>query len=402
MWSLPDSPPAPAHRFSDADEAAFFQEAASAYRPPATEDAGERIARLRLIRSRRVGTATYLRLMAEHRSAADALRALPEIARAAGVESYTTCPEPVALAEIKAAKRAGARMICLGDADYPTSLAESGDAPPILWAKGRADLLARPMLALVGTRNASAMGARMARRLAADLGDAGHVIVSGLARGIDALAHQASLETGTIAVLAGGLDCIYPAENTDLAAQIAQKGLLLSEMPFGLHPQARHFPRRNRIVAGLARAVIVVEAATRSGSLITARIALDQGREVMAVPGHPMDARAGGGNQLIRDGALLVRDAADVIAACGQDDAVPRQSSRPVARDKAVPLAPPPPHPDGGLEGAILALLGTAPLAEDQLIRDLGQPPRAVAQALAILELAGRIQRGGGGLLTRL
>jgi DNA processing protein len=295
-------------------------------------------------------------------------------------------------------------MLCLGDADYPAALADVADAPPILWAKGCGALMARPMVAMVGTRNASALGARMARRLAADLGAAGYVVVSGLARGIDALAHHASMGSGTIAVLAGGLDCIYPAENTDLAAEIAQNGLMLSEMPFGLHPQARHFPRRNRIVSGLARAVIVVEAATRSGSLITARIALDQGREVMAVPGHPMDARAGGGNLLIRDGATLVRDAEDVIAALGQDPAAPRTRPRPVpsASDTARPRAAPKPRPDGGLEGAILALMGGAPVAEDQLIRDLGQPPRAVAQALAILELAGRIQRGGGGLLTRL
>lgn len=401
MWTIPDSPPASAHRLPDWDEAAFF-EAATTYRPPATDDAGERIARLRLIRSRRVGTATYLRLMAEHRSAADALLALPDIARAAGVDGYTPCPEPVALAEIKAAKRAGARMICLGDAEYPAMLADITDAPPILWGKGRTDLMARPMLAMVGTRNASALGARMARRLAAELGDAGHVIVSGLARGIDALAHQASLATGTIADLAGGLDCIYPAANTDLAAQIAQKGLLLSEMPFGLHPQARHFPRRNRIVAGLARAVIVVEAAARSGSLITARIALDQGREVMAVPGHPMDARAGGGNLLLRDGAILIRGAEDVREALGQTAPLQRPPRPPATAARPQTAPPPAPLPEGGLEGAILNLLGTAPLAEDQLIRDLNQPPRAVAQALAILELAGRIQRGGGGLLTRL
>jgi DNA processing protein len=386
-------------------ETAFgFDEPAPIFVPPPVADVADQIARLRLIRSRRVGPATYLRLMAEHGAATAALRALPAIAQAAGIDSYTPCPEPVALAEIKAAKRAGARMLCLGDADYPAALADVADAPPILWAKGCRALMARPMVAMVGTRNASALGARMARRLAADLGAAGYVIVSGLARGIDALAHHASMGSGTIAVLAGGLDCIYPAENTDLAAEIAQNGLMLSEMPFGLHPQARHFPRRNRIVSGLARAVIVVEAATRSGSLITARIALDQGREVMAVPGHPMDARAGGGNLLIRDGATLVRDAEDVIAALGQDPAAPRTRPRPVpsASDTARPRAAPKPRPDGGLEGAILALMGGAPVAEDQLIRDLGQPPRAVAQALAILELAGRIQRGGGGLLTRL
>lgn len=397
---MPDSQFALPDRWPDLSDAAFFEEPV-AYTPPAARDGDERLARLRLIRSRRVGPATYLRLMAEHGAATAALAALPEIARAAGVDGYTPCPEPVALAEFKAAKRAGARLLCLGDADYPAALADIADAPPVLWAKGRTDLLDRPILALVGTRNASAMGARMARRLAADLGAAGYVVVSGLARGIDALAHRAALDTGTIAVMAGGLNCIYPAENTDLAAEIAARGLLISEMPFGLDPQARHFPRRNRIVAGLSRAVIVVEAATRSGSLITARMALDQGREVMAVPGHPMDARAGGGNLLIRDGATLVRSAEDVIEALGapparaqSKDAAPKTASR--AETAPAPL------PEGGLEGAILALLGATQVAEDQLIRDLGHPPRKIAQALAVLEMAGRISRAGGGMITRL
>jgi DNA processing protein len=353
---------------------------------------------LRLIRSRRVGPATYLRLMVEHGGAGAALTALPELARAAGVDDYTPCPEPVALAELRAAHRAGARMLCLGDPDYPAALAEIADAPPLLWTKGRLDLLQRPLLALVGTRNASAMGTRMARRLAADLGAAGFVVVSGLARGIDALAHHAALDTGTIAVMAGGLDCIYPAENTDLAADIAARGLMISEMPFGLEPQARHFPRRNRIVSGLSRAVIVVEAATRSGSLITARMALDQGREVMAVPGHPMDARAGGGNLLIRDGATLVRGAEDILDALGQNSPIQREKRPSRAQTPAAPH--PPKLPDGGLEGAILALLGAAPVAEDQLIRDLGHPPRKIGQALAVLELSGRINRAGGGLIT--
>ncbi len=374
-----------------------FLEPAPLFVPLPAADAAERLARLRLIRSRRVGPATYLRLMGEHGAAGAALQALPEIARAAGVDGYAPCPEPVALAELKAAKRLGARMLCLGDPDYPAELAGTADAPPVLWARGRVDLLSRPMLALVGTRNASALGTRMARGMAADLGAAGYVIVSGLARGIDALAHRAALETGTIAVMAGGLDVIYPAENTDLAREIGQKGLTLSEMPFGLEPQARHFPRRNRIVSGLSRAVIVVEAAARSGSLITARMALDQGREVMAVPGHPMDSRASGANLLIRDGALLVRGADDVIEALGGGASVPLRKAPPERVEAA-----PPPAPAGGVEGAILAALGPSPVAEDQLIRDLGHPPRAVAQALAILEMAGRITRGAGGFVSRL
>jgi DNA processing protein len=227
---------------------------------------------------------------------------------------------------------------------YPEALARIPDAPPILWALGDTSCMARPMVAIVGTRNASALGARMARRLTRELGEAGFVVVSGLARGIDALAHEAALETGTIAVHAGGLDVLYPAENAGLADQIGKTGLRLSEMPFGLQPQGRHFPRRNRIVSGLAEAVIVVEAAARSGSLITARCALDQGREVMAVPGHPLDSRASGGNILLRDGATLVRGADDVIEALGgapepRSDTRPRSGHRARAQIHASPLA---------------------------------------------------------------
>jgi DNA processing protein len=278
-----------------------FAEPPLDYTPPPAPDARERLLRLRLVRSRRVGPATYLRLMAEHGHAEAALAALPGIAQDAGVKDYAACPEAVAEAEVRAAKRLGARLLCLGDAAYPEALARITDAPPILWALGDMTLLERPTIAVVGTRNASALGARMARRLARDLGEAGYVVVSGLARGIDALAHEAALNTGTVAVHAGGLDVLYPAENADLAGRIGKTGLRLSEMPFGLQPQGRHFPRRNRIVSGLAEAVIVVEAAARSGSLITARCALDQGREVMAVPGHPLDSRASGGNILLRE-----------------------------------------------------------------------------------------------------
>ncbi len=379
-----------------------FAEAAPAFRPPPATGRDDRLARLRLIRSRRVGPATYLRLMAEHGAAAAALEALPEVARAAGVEDYTACPEAVAVAEMRAADRAGARMLCLGEPDYPAPLADIADAPPILWVLGQVSLLARPMVAIVGTRNASSLGGRMARRLAADLGAAGFVVVSGLARGIDALAHKAALETGTVAVQAGGLDVFYPPENAGLARDIAASGLRLSEQPFGLDPQARHFPRRNRIVSGLGRAVIVVEAAARSGSLITAKYALDQGREVMAVPGHPMDTRAAGGNLLIRDGAVLVRDASDVIEALADAPAASGAGAGPEA--PAAIAAPPAPRAAaaGGAEAAILSHLGAQAVAEDQLIRDLGLDARGVSQALAVLELAGRIERAAGGMVRRL
>ena len=287
--------------------------------PPTTED--DRLDWLRLLRSRRVGIATFWRLLADHGSARAALAALPGIARAAGDIDYSPCPEGVVLAEIAAARAAGARSLCAGDRAYPAPLYDMPDAPPFLWTRGDLSLLARPMVALVGARNASSLGLRMAKGLARDLSDQGHVIVSGLARGIDTAAHVAALSGGTVAVLAGGVDMIYPAENAALGDDIARMGLLVSEQPMGLVPQARHFPARNRIISGLARAVVVVEAAAKSGSLITARTALDQGREVMAVPGHPMDARASGCNMLIRDGAVLVRDAADVIELIGAAEA---------------------------------------------------------------------------------
>jgi DNA processing protein len=275
---------------------------------------------IRLLRSRRVGPTTFHRLMAEHGSARAALAALPEVARAAGVERYAPCSESVAAAEWQAARLARAQPLAIGDPAYPALLAELPDAPPVLWTLGDPALLQRPLVAVVGARNASSLGTRMARRLAAGLGEAGFAVVSGLARGIDTAAHLAALEHGTLAVMAGGVDVIYPAENAVLGQEIVEKGLRLSEQPMGLAPQARHFPARNRIISGLARAVIVVEAAGKSGSLITARGALDQGREVLAVPGHPLDARAAGCNMLIRDGATLIRSVEDVVEALSAPD----------------------------------------------------------------------------------
>ncbi|HGG63035.1 MAG TPA: DNA-protecting protein DprA, partial [Rhodobacteraceae bacterium] len=285
--------------------------------PPKGDD--DRLAWLRLLRSRRVGVSTFFRLMREHGSGQKSLAALPEIAHAAGVQEYTVCPEGVAVAEMKAAKAVGATMVCFGDAAYPAALTDIPDPPPLLWCIGDTALMARPMVAMVGARNASSLGTRMARKLAEGLTDAGFVVVSGLARGIDTAAHLAALEGGTIAVQAGGVDVIYPRENAALADDIAKTGLRLSEIAIGTQPQARHFPRRNRIISGMARAVVVVEAAARSGSLITAKNALDQGRDVLAVPGHPFDARAFGCNALLRDGATLVRSAEDVIEAIGKE-----------------------------------------------------------------------------------
>ncbi|WP_170545188.1 DNA-processing protein DprA [Ruegeria arenilitoris] len=359
--------------------------------PPTTEE--DRFSWLRLLRSRKVGPATFRRLLREHGSAQNALAALPEMARAAGIEGYEICPPGVIEAELKAAKATNAQLLCLGSADFPDALNDLSDAPPMLWAIGDISLLRKPCIAMVGARNCSSLGARMARGLATDLGKQGYVVVSGLARGIDTSAHMAALETGTVAVMAGGVDVIYPAENTDLAGDIAQSGLRVSEQPMGVTPQARHFPRRNRIISGLAQAVVVVEAAAKSGSLITARDALDQGREVLAVPGHPFDARAAGCNLLIRDGASLVRSAEDVI------EALPQQQAD--LFEAHLPEVPVEPAPSGAaLHDEILSRLGPSPIAEDQLIRDIAATAGEIAPALVDLELDGRIQRQPGGLLS--
>jgi DNA processing protein len=356
---------------------------------------------LRLIRSRRVGAVTWHRLVDEHGSAGAALQALPEIAKAAGVEDYSPCPAEVARHEMAQARQAGAVLLCFGQAGYPPALYDLADAPPLLWALGDISLLQRPMVALVGARNASSLGVRMARRLAEGLGQAGLVVVSGLARGIDAEAHMAALASGTVAVQAGGVDVVYPDENARLAADIAAQGCRISEQSMGLQPQARHFPQRNRIVSGLARAVVVVEAATRSGSLITAKTALDQGREVLAVPGHPFDARAAGCNMLIRDGATLVRGPQDVQEAIGAQ-VLPFSEAQLDREDLPGPVPPRRPLAEmAQLHGQILARLGPSPLAEDQLIRDLGLPAAAIASQLLTLELEGQITRAPGGLLSR-
>ena len=382
-----------------------FMEPPLAFQPAPATGAEERLARLRLIRSRRVGPSTYLRLMSEHGSGVAALAALPDLARASGVKDYTPYPEAAGLAEMKAAKRAGARLLCLGDAGFPAGLAQTPDGPPVLWGIGDTSWLDRPMIAVVGTRNATSLGARVARRLAGGLGEAGFTIVSGLARGIDALAHKATLATGTIAVQAGGVDVISPPENTDLAQEIGKRGLRLSEQPMGLDPQARHFPRRNRIVAGLAQAVIVVEAAAKSGSLITARMAGDYGREVMAVPGHPIDTRAAGGNILIRDGASLIRGIDDVLEILGHPPSALQSTSGEAAiaapaADMPATDMPAADMPTDDINAAILALVSHAPVPEDQIARELGASVAQANRAMTDLEFSGQITRLPGGLLS--
>lgn len=375
------------------------------FTPPTTEE--DELSFLRLARSRRVGATTFFRLLSEHGSARAALDALPRVAAAAGAAGYAPCPRGVAEAERAAGRRAGARLLLPGAPGYPGDLLAFADAPPLLWALGDPALLARPRVALVGARNASSLGLRMARRLAEDMGQAGFAVVSGLARGIDAAAHEAALATGTIAVMAGGIDVIYPSENKDLAQKIATCGLRLSELPPGIEPQARHFPQRNRIIAALARATLVIEAAARSGSLLTARMALDYGREVMAVPGHPIDARASGCNMLIRDGATLIRGAEDVFEALGM---VAPPHLPPHAPLETAPAAPPPttqtsplppPAPQANLRARVLALLGPAPTPEDAVVRDLGTDAATLARELLALELEGAVTRHPGGLVSR-
>ncbi|MFT3689087.1 DNA-processing protein DprA [Paenirhodobacter sp.] len=369
------------------------------FTPPTTEE--DELSVLRLVRSRRVGATTFHRLIGEYGSAAAALRALPEIARASGVKDYQTCPEGVARAELAAGRRAGARLVVHGGADYPEPLLAFADAPPVLWTLGRLDLLQRPMIAIVGARSASSLGLRMARRLAADLSAAGVVVVSGLARGIDAVAHEAALDGGTIGVQAGGIDVIYPAENADLSEKMAFRGLRLAELPPGAAPQARHFPQRNRIIAGLCRATVVVEAAARSGSLLTARMALDYGREVLAVPGHPLDARAAGCNLLIRDGATLIRGIDDILDALGMEAATP---DAPATVDTAHPVrsrAPAETPPVGDLSTQLLAALGPSPTSEDDLIATLGTDAAAFARTLLLLEMEGAVTRHPGGYVSR-
>ncbi len=380
--------------------------------PPHPED--YRLSWLRLLRSRRVGIATFYRLMAEHGSAAEALKELPKIAKSAGVRDYSPFSVEAAEAELLAGALAGAELIAIGSPHYPSELADIADAPPLLWAIGDLTLTSRETVSIVGARNASSLGLRMAKSLSAGVGEAGTVVVSGLARGIDTAAHLAALETGTIAVLAGGVDVVYPAENASLAQEIAEKGLRLSEQPMGMKPFARHFPVRNRIISGFSRAVVVVEAAARSGSLTTARNALDQGRDVLAVPGHPFDARASGCNMLLRDGATLVRGPADVleVLAGGAYPVViedlaenaPAPTLPAATSDDSGPAAPPQERSlkqTAALHTVILNRLSPSPMAEDQLIRDLEISARDIAPELLNLELEGKITRQPGGLLSR-
>ncbi|HWP26227.1 MAG TPA: DNA-processing protein DprA [Xanthobacteraceae bacterium] len=357
----------------------------------------QRLDWLQLIRSENVGPRTFRALINHCGGARAALEALPELARRGGATKPAAIfPRDEAEREIVAARRLGVAFVALGEPEYPPRLRMIDDPPPLLAVRGNLAVLGAPMVALVGARNASAAGIKFAERLAADLAAVNFVIVSGLARGIDAAAHRASLNGGTVAVLAGGHDRVYPVEHADLLAAIIERGAALSEMPLGWEPRARDFPRRNRLISGLSLGVIIVEAARRSGSLITARFALEQGREVFAVPGSPLDPRAEGSNGLLKQGATLVTEAADVLSVL--KPILGRPLEFPAAEPERTAL--PASEPNEGDRARVLTLLGPTPVAIDDLIRLSGTSPTVVRTVLLELELAGRIEHHGGALVS--
>jgi len=353
----------------------------------------ERIDWLRLSRTAQVGPITFFALVARYGSAKAAIEELPSLAaRAARTKPAAIPPAAEIKREVERAQRLGARYIAACEPDYPEALAAIEDAPPVIVAGRNLDLFERPTVAIVGARNASMNGRKIAAKLATDLGEAGFVVVSGLARGIDTEAHKASLAHGTIAVVAGGIDIVYPPENRALQARIFGEHCIVTEAPLGTEPMARHFPRRNRIISGLAPGVVLVEAAKNSGSLITARMALEQGREVFAVPGSPLDPRAQGTNGLIRDGATLTETADDVLRVLTAAPISRRQSPQP-------PLPLPEPAGEPELDDArkvILEALSPVPVAVDELVRDCQVSLPVVLTILLELELAGRLERQAG------
>ncbi len=357
----------------------------------------ERRSCLRLARTSNIGPVTFAGLIARFGTATTALEAVPALARRGGAVQPLKIPTAAdANRELESLARLGGRLLTVLDADYPHGLAALDAPPPVLSVLGHPGLLARDIVAIVGARNASALGRKLAQILAADLGKAGLVVVSGMARGIDAAAHDGALATGTCAVLAGGVDNIYPPENAVLYDKLKAEGAIISEMPLGQAPQARHFPRRNRIISGLARGVVIVEAAEGSGSLITANYALEQGREIFAVPGSPLDPRAKGTNRLIRDGATLTESATDILKVL---EPIIGRAFREDERQPSFAFAP----ADASLEretdrlrARLTELIGPAPVEVDELVRQSGASPAAALTVLLELELAGRLTRHPG------
>ncbi len=354
----------------------------------------EKIDWLRLIRTENVGPVTFYRLIERFGTAGKALEALPTLSKNGG---RLKPQEPPSIAKIEAEfgamEKFGASFIFAAESNYPLSLSATEDAPPVLAVKGNKKLLNRAGIGMVGARNASLNGRKLAEKLARDLGEAGQIIVSGLARGIDTSAHQGSLQTGTIAVVAGGVNIVYPSENKALYDQIADYGLIVAESPFGVEPMAQHFPKRNRIISGLSSGVVVVEATLKSGSLITARMAGEQGRDVFAVPGHPFDPRASGPNKLLKDGAVLVENADDILRATMDFTGKPKG-----LRDIQAPAWTPEPavFDEGEAEEGrthIIGCLSATPVTVDEIIQTCHMSVGAVAGVLLELELAGRLQR---------
>ena len=367
--------------------------------PPLTDQ--QKLDWLRLIRSENVGPATFRSLVNRYGGAAGALAALPELARRGGARALKIASAADAEQEVAAVERFGARLVAYGETDYPAALAFVDAPPPLLAIRGRGDIVRRMIVSIVGSRNASALGRRFARQLAEDLGAQGYVVASGLARGIDAAAHEASLANGTVAILAGGVDQVYPREHRKLYEQISDMGAIISEMPFGWQAQARDFPRRNRIIAGVALGVVVVEAAERSGSLITARLANEFGREVFAVPGSPLDPRAAGTNRLIKEGATMTSNAEDVLEQLRAITPRDWKANVPIVfrSDVAAAVDHEPPESD---RARLINSLGPAPVDIDTLIRETSLRPAFVNVILLELELAGRIERLRGNRISLL
>ena len=353
-----------------------------------------RAARLRLLRTPNIGPVTYRQLIARFGSAAAALDALPMLAARGGRRDFRPADPKLVQRELIAIEKLGARTLFVDDPAYPALLRATESAPPMLIVGGYPAVVRRPPSAMVGARNASAAACRFARGLAQQLAGDGASVVSGLARGIDTAAHIGSLQQGTIAVIASGIDIAYPPENAELQESIAQTGLLIAEQPPGTEPLARHFPSRNRIIAGLSLGTVVVEAAPKSGSLITARIAAELGREVMAVPGSPLDPRAQGCNLLIRDGATLIQNAQDVLEQVRPIDA--RAVAQPLSGYEVGPAE----DASDAERQAVVDLLGPTPVAVDEVIRLSGLPSAVVQTALLELELAGRLERHAGGKVS--
>jgi DNA processing protein len=361
----------------------------------------QRIAWLRLIRTESVGPATFRDLINRFGSAETALELLPELLASGGARRLPRIPAIAEIeTELEIARRAGAALVAIGEPDYPPMLKRMDQPPPIVAVKGDTAVFRQTPVAIVGARNASLVGMKMARLLATDLGREGYAIISGLARGIDTAAHQGSLVTGTVAVLAGGLDRPYPPENIKLCNDIPDKGgAIISEMPFGWEPRAVDFPRRNRIIAGLSLGLVVVEAAKRSGSLISARLAGEMGRLVFAVPGSPLDPRAAGTNSLLKEGVTLVTEASDVIEHIAPlVGAAP--SKQPAAEDVRDLFATPPPGDDD--RARVVEALGPVPVGIDEVIRHSGLHPAQLSAILLELDLAGRIERHAGGAVSLL